>query len=76
MKIGDRVKVIATDEVWGEFYGVTGTIVDEFTTVINVHKFIVEFDYPFYSEWLDDDCIDNSLSGYDFPDRCLELETQ
>lgn len=68
MKIGDKVKVIATDNVWGEFFGAVGTIVDEFTTVINVHKFCVVFDKPFY-----DDLVEDFLDGYYFPDKCLEL---
>ena len=34
MKIGDKVKVIATDRVWGDFFGMVGTITNEFVFVL------------------------------------------
>lgn len=73
MKIGDKVKVIATDRVWGDFFGMVGTITNEFVTVIDVHKFVVKFDEPFYDEGLENWSNNPFIDSYDFPDDCLEL---
>lgn len=73
MKIGDKVRVIATDRVWGDFFGMVGTITNEFVTVINVHKFVVKFDEPFYDEGLENWSNNPFVDFYDFPDDCLEL---
>ena len=76
MKIGDKVKVNETNPVYADFFKATGTIIDEFTTSTEVHKFIVEFDTPVHSN--DPDDWDHVLGiefidEYDFPDNCLDL---
>lgn len=76
IKIGNKVRVNRSKEVYDDFFDVTGTVIKEFITVTGVRKLIVCFDTPvkiyehannyFPEEWHVFEC-------YDFMEDCLDL---